>query len=237
MDCRHANLLLLFYRPGSTSELSAEDTSALESHLAACTACAARLKNQQAIDTTIATAINDVPVPGSLADRLKTQVAVYRKLMVRLRVVRFAMAASVLVLLYGAYIAVTRPVLDIPGLADDQDRYWQAPAHTAADWLVTNGLSDTLPEPFDLQLVTFAGRRDLQGVSTQAMRLEGTGRQSAWVYFLRPGDFHLRDAETGQYTSNVAVRVYRDLPGGWIVVVAYTGNNFNAFLRGPGADA
>ncbi len=76
----------------------------------------------------------------------------------------------------------------------------------------------------------------MQGVSTLTLRLDANGRQSATVYFVRPGDFNLRDVQTGQYTSNVAVRVYRDLPGGWTAVVAYTGNNLNAFLRAPGSE-
>lgn len=236
MDCPHANLLLMFYRPGRPSDLAVADAAALESHLATCPACAAKLAAQSARDGAIGAAMNAVPVPAGLADRLKVNVASQLKWAWRRTAVKYALAASVLVAAYGGFVAATRPTLDVAQLADDQDRLWQAPAVTISDWLAKNGLAESLPEAFDLQLATFAGRRDLQGVSTLAMRLDANGRQSATVYFVRPGDFNLRDVQTGQYTSNVAVRVYRDLPGGWTAVVAYTGNNLNAFLRGPGSE-
>lgn len=236
MDCPHANLLLMFYRPGRPSDLAPADAAALEAHLAACPACSANLAAQSARDSAIGAAMNDLPVPSGLANRLKANAASQLKWAWRRTAVKYALAASVLVAAYGGYVAAMRPTLDVAQLADDQDRLWQSPVRTASEWLAANGLTDSLPEAFDLQLATFAGRRDLQGVSTLALRLDANGRQSATVYFVRPGDFNLRDVQTGQYTSNVAVRVYRDLPGGWTAVVAYTGNNFNAFLRGPGSE-
>ena len=39
MTCDTARILLLFYRPGKTTDLAAEDVAALESHLAGCPAC------------------------------------------------------------------------------------------------------------------------------------------------------------------------------------------------------
>ena len=237
MDCTHAKLLLLFHRPGRSSDLAPEDAAALDAHLDACPACQATWSARQANDAALATVVRAVSVPSNLADRLKAKAAAQIRWAWRRSAVKYAIAASILLAVYGAYVAINRPTLDLTALADDQDRIWQTPGRTAADWLATNGLADTLPEPFDLQLATFTGHRRLQGVPTLAMRLDAERRQSAWIYFLRPGDFDLRDLATGQYTSNVAVRVYRDLPGGWTVLVAYTGNNFNAFLRGPGSDA
>lgn len=237
MDCSHARLLMVFHRPGQSSDLAAEDRVALESHLNSCPKCSAWFTQQTAVDRAISTAVQHVAIPATLADRLKSQAATRLKWAWRRKAVKYAMAASLLVAAYGAYIAITRPTLDVAGLADDQDRLWQAPARTAADWLVIHGLNEALPEPFDLQLVTFLGHRELQGRSTLAIRFDTTDRRMAWVYFVRSSHFNLRDASTGQYTSNVAVRVYRDLPGGWTAVVAYTGNNLNAFLRGPGSDA
>ncbi len=237
MDCPHANLLLLFHRPGRPSDLAPADAAALDAHLAACPACAATLAARTAQDAAVGAAMNAVPVPVDLPDRLKSNLASQLRWAWRRAAVKYALAASLLVAAYGAFVAYTRPVLDLAALADHQDRLWQAPGLTTADWLTEHRLTDALPEAFDLRLATFAGRRDLQGVPTLALRLDANGRQTAWVYFLRPADHNLREIATGQYTSNVAVRVYRDLPGGWTVVVAYTGNHFNAFLRGPGSDA
>jgi hypothetical protein len=237
MDCSHANLLSLFHRPGRPSDLAPEDAAALDAHFAVCPACAAALAARSAHDAAIGAALLAVPVPTDLPDRLRSNLASQLRWAWRRSAVKAALAASLLVAAYGAFVAFSRPTLDLAALSDHQDRLWQAPAHTATDWLAANGLSDALPEAFDLQLATFVGRRELQGVPALAMRLDANGRQTAWVYFLRSADHNLRDAQTGQYTSNVAVRVYRDLPGGWTVVVAYTGNNLNAFLRGPGSDA
>ncbi len=237
MDCPHAKLLLLFHRPGRPSDLAPEDAAALEAHLAGCPACAASHAARAAQDAVVGAAMRAVPVPADLPDRLKSNLASQLRWAWRRAAVRYALAASLLVAAYGAFVAYSRPTLDLAALADHQDRLWQAPAHSATDWLAEHRLADALPEAFDLQLATFVGRRELQGVPALAMRLDAPGRQSAWVYFLRPADHHLRDVATGQYTSNVAVRVYRDQPGGWTVVVAYTGNNFHAFLRGPGSDA
>jgi hypothetical protein len=232
MDCPHANLLMLFHRPDGASELSAEDAAALRGHLAACPACAAKLAQRTAQDKLVAAAMRNVPVPSGLADRLKQNAAGQLRSAWRRAAVKYALAACLLVTAYAGYGLLTRPTLDVARLADAQDTLWQAPDRTAGDWLAANDLTRAVPEDFALQLVTFTGRRDLQGVSVPAMRLDTNGN-TAWVYFLRPGDFNLRDAATGQYTSNVGVRVYRDLPDGWAAVVVYTGNNFNAFLRGP----
>jgi hypothetical protein len=237
MDCTHAKLLMLFHRPGRSSDLAPDDAAALSAHLAGCPACSAVLAARQSGDAAIAAAVQSVPVPANLADRIKAKAAAQLRWAWRRTAVKYALAASFLVAAYGAFVALNRPTLDLAALADEQDHLWQAPGRTATDWLAAHGLADVLPEPFDLQLATFTGHRRLQGVPALAMRLDSVRRQSAWVYFLRSADFDLRDLQTGQYTSNVAVRVYRDLPGGWTVVVAYTGNNFNAFLRGPGSDA
>lgn len=232
MDCPHANLLLLFYRPDGTSELTVEDAAALRDHLATCPACAAKLARQSAQDQFVSAAMRNVPVPSGLADRLKRDAAGQLGRIWRRTAMKYAVAACLLITAYGGYVAATRPYLDVAQLADAQDNLWQSPDRTAGEWLAANNLTRALPEDFALQLVTSTGRRDLQGVPTLAMRLDTNGN-TAWVYFLRPGQFNLRDAATGQYTSNVGVRVYRDLPDGWAAVVVYTGNNFNAFLRGP----
>ena len=237
MDCPHANLLLLFYRPDRPSDLSAEDTAALQTHLAACPACAAKLAKQTAEYRLLSAAVRNVPVPSGLANRLKQQAQSQLNSAWRRTAMKYALAASLLIAGCIGYTAATRPSLDVGQLADSQDTLWQAPDRTASDWLAANSLTNSLPEDFDLRLATFTGRRDLQGVPTLAMRLDATARQTAWVYFVRPGDFRLADAQTGQYTSNVGVKVYRDLPNGWTAVVVYTGNSLNNFLRPPGSAA
>jgi hypothetical protein len=129
-------------------------------------------------------------------------------------------------------------VLDVAGLAEFQDALSQAPEQTAAAWLNQHRLSEALPEEFDLQLARFVGRAEVQGQSTLALRLETANRrQTAWIYFVRTRDFRTSQAESGQYTSDTAVRVYRGQPGGWTVVVSYTGNDWKAFVKPPQSPA
>lgn len=236
MDCPHANLLLLFYRPDRPSDLSADDAAALQAHLAACPACAAKLAKQSAADRVLSAAVRDVPVPSGLADRLKQQAQSQINRAWRRTAAKCVAAAVLLVAGYVGYAAATRPTLDVGRLADAQDAVWQSPDRTASDWLTANGLTDALPEDFDLRLTTFAGRLDLQGVPTPALRLDAAGRQTAWVYFLRPRSFDPGQVEAWQI-SNVGVKVYRDRPNGWTAVVVFTGGSLNAFLRPPGSAA
>ncbi len=237
MDCPHANLLLMFYRPDRPTDLATDDAAALQAHLATCPACAAKLAQQSALDQRLSAAMRNVPVPTGLADRLQDQARSQIRRAWQRTAMKSALAASLLVAVYLGFVAATRPTLDVGQLADAQDTLWQSPDRTATAWLAANGLTNSLPEDFDLNLVTFAGRRDLQGVPTLAMRLDGPGRQTAWVYFLRSTAFDTSKAETGQYTSNVGVKVYRDLPNGWTAVVLYTGNSLTNFLRPPGSAA
>ena len=75
MTCDTARILLLFYRPGKTTDLAAEDVAALEAHLASCPACAALAGTQTAADAAIGRAFRQVPVPGGLRYRLREATA------------------------------------------------------------------------------------------------------------------------------------------------------------------
>ena len=75
MTCDTARTLLLFYRPGKTTDLAAEDVAALEAHLSTCPACAALVGRQTEADAAIGRAFRQVPVPGGLRDRLQARAA------------------------------------------------------------------------------------------------------------------------------------------------------------------
>jgi hypothetical protein len=234
MDCKNAQILLLFFRPDHTQDLGDEDTRALHDHLSTCSTCAARHARQLAEDRAIGKAVQAVAVPVGLSTKLKDRATTELNAAWRRTLTKYAVAATVLLLLYGGYIALTRPTFNLERISDHDDSLWQAPHQTATDWLTDNGLGSAMPQEYDLQLATFVGRRNVQGIPTLALRLDSTNRARAWVYFVRSRDFNLSKLENGQLTSYVAVRVHTEPGSKWTAVVVYTGNNLNAFLR-PGA--
>ncbi len=239
MDCPTARLLLLFYRPGRTSDLAQDDLSSLESHLQTCPACSASLAKQASAQAAIAKMIVDVPIPSQLKTQLHAQVTAKLSALWRAKWLARATATAAMatfgVLSYSAYLAVNRPTLDTESLTYSIETAMESPERNALDWLTAEQLMDKLPEDFDLRFVRFAGKRDLQGVSVNVLQLDSpNARQIAWVYFLAPGQFRTAKAPDSLSASNATTRIYRELPGGWTVVVTFTGNDLRPFLRSAG---
>ena len=69
MDCKTARQWLEFHRPRG-GELTAEDVAALEGHLAVCADCDAAVRAERAADAALARAMQAVPIPAGLQDRL-----------------------------------------------------------------------------------------------------------------------------------------------------------------------
>ena len=136
---------------------------------------------------------------------------------------------------WSAYQALNRPTLDTESLTYSIKTTMESPERNALDWLTAERLMDKLPEDFDLRFVRFAGKRDLQGVSVNALQLDSpNARQIAWVYFLAPGQFRTANVPDSVSASNATTRIYRELPGGWTVVVTFTGNDLRPFLKSAG---
>ena len=239
MDCQTARLLLLFYRPGRTSDLAQDDLSSLESHLQTCPACSASLAKQASAQSAIAKMIVDVPIPSQLKTQLHAQVTAKLSALWRAKWLARATATAAMatfgVLSWSAYLAANRPTLDTESVTYQTESALESPERNALDWLNAERLMDKLPEDFDLRFVRFAGKRDLQGVSVHALQLDSpNSRQIAWVYFLAPGQFRTASAPDSVSASNATTRIYRELRGGWTVVVAFTGNDLRPFLKSAG---
>lgn len=234
MDHEHARLLMLFHRPGGSPDLAAEEALALESHLTECPACMAVFRNRSAADARIATALKAVPVPaGPKAGLIRAAVnaanADSRRSWVRTAVGATAATLAVVVGVSG-YNLATRPRLDPDALAIDSEFVAEQPDRAARDWLTANRLP--LPDelPLNLQQVRFRGEVGLNGRPAPALLLAAPTGQTAWVYFLSPGRFDTSAAGNAQ-ASVASVRYYNGLPGGWSVMVVYTGNDIRPFLR------
>src|SRR6267142_1662781 len=73
MDCNHARLLLTFAR--DHADLDQSEADGLEEHLGQCPECAAAFAAEQRADAALAKAMNDVPVPAGLKERLLAKLA------------------------------------------------------------------------------------------------------------------------------------------------------------------
>lgn len=114
MDCQAARLLLWFKRPQS-SDLLAEDETALAQHLAGCSACSrlARLTAQE--NRLLGRAIRAVPVPSTLKERLLSHLDTQRIKLWRVERGRWLRRAgltllTLLVLCLGVLYWTLRPV-------------------------------------------------------------------------------------------------------------------------------
>jgi hypothetical protein len=240
MTCETARILLLFYRPGQTADLAAEDVAALEGHLVTCPACAAAAGRQSAADEAIGRAFREVSVPGALKDRLHTRTAEAAGQLWRnkwaTRASVMGLVAALWLTVWGVVIAINRPTLDTFALANDTQTAIERPESMARVWLNDLGLPGPLPEEFEFGLLSSFGHGELAGVRVPVLEFRNNGG-FARVYLLRPGQFHTKDAAETQ-NSLVTVRLYKDRPApGWVVVVVHTGTSLQPFLRVPAAPA
>jgi hypothetical protein len=239
MNCETARILLLFYRPGRTSDLAAEDVAALEGHLAGCPTCAALVARQAVADMAIGGAFRQISVPGGLKERLQTNAAAEAgRFWRRTWAARTAAAAAVLLvglLGWGWYVAATRPELDTLQLAAANEYAATYPDRAGPEFLAAQGIPGPLPEDFDFQRLTSYGFARVQGESVPMLEFRAGEGGFARVYVLRPGQFGVKEAEDTQ-NSTVTVRVYRDRPApGWTTVIVHPVTGLQPFLRPVGS--
>jgi len=237
MTCETARILLLFYRPGKTTDLAAEDVSALEGHLATCPTCAPLIAQQTATDGAIGRAVRQITVPGGLKDRLQTRTETEAgRLWRRKWTMRIAATAAVLItgfLGWNGDVAATRPAFDSWQLAAFNDELIQEPYRAGPEFLGRQGVPGPLPEDFDFQKMTSHGFAKVQGQTVPVLEFRAGENGIARVYVLRPGQFSTKDATETQ-NSTVTVRLYRDRPAaGWTTVIVHTGNGLQPFLKVP----
>jgi hypothetical protein len=234
MECRDAQFYLRFRRPGS-DELGPEVAGDLDRHLAGCEHCAAEATTASAFDTAVATAMQDVPVPVSLRNKLVAHVAEKRGTDLRRKAYRYAGTAAAVFLALGLTFGLFagRPNFSVyADLGQPRDDQLQNPSAAVSQWLAAQNLA-ALPEPFDPTLFDNADYHRIHERYVPCIRFrERHGSGWAEVYVLRRnGPFRLTDLRDFQ-GSNCQARVYddeqkfRDV----VFVVVHTGPDLRPFL-------
>jgi hypothetical protein len=99
MDCNHARLLLTFtYK---NAELDAAEAEALQAHLDQCPECEASARGERGLDDAIGRAMHAVPVPAGPKIELFDKLASEGRRRLRRSAVRVAIAASILLIVFG----------------------------------------------------------------------------------------------------------------------------------------
>ncbi|HEY1380104.1 MAG TPA: hypothetical protein VGF55_25090, partial [Gemmataceae bacterium] len=100
MECRDAQFYLRLRRH-TADELAPEVNADLDRHLAGCPGCAVDADRSARFDAALAVAMQNVPVPPGLRDRLVAKLSAQRGSVLRRRAYRYAGIAAALLLTVG----------------------------------------------------------------------------------------------------------------------------------------
>ncbi len=236
MDCDLARHLLAFQRPG---ELDAADVSALARHLAACPACAALTRHDQAFDRAVGAAVHAVPVPSGGRSRAAARVAAVRGAQVRRQLGAVFGATAGLVLavgIGGGVYARNLPVFDSNIAASESETVLEEPQAAVRAWFVERGVPAALPADFDFGRYFDHGAMPVLGKDVPAVTFVLPNPDSprvdfARVYVVTRGRFNLADIRAA-HASVRHVTVLADPAHPqvrWVVV--HTTPTLEPFLR------
>ena len=237
MQCRDAQFYLRLRRHAA-DELGADVAEPLDAHLAACPACAADARVAQSFDRALATAMRAVPLPAGLHDRLIAHAAGKRGATLRRRGYRYAGLVAASLLFVSVALGVfskTRPTVDTDALVREHDKQWQSPQavkESTRVWLTEQKLPDTLPLPFDYDLLVSRGFEQIEGRYVPVLVFRApTGSGIAKVYLFREdGRFNLKELREAQMSGTRAeVIVGKDKFRGATYVIIHTGPNLMPF--------
>jgi hypothetical protein len=251
MDCKTARYLLDFARPQGY-DLHADDQAALRKHLDVCTECDSLARAQHQFDHHLARAIQDVPVPTGLQDRLLKKLRQERDdwwKQLTGRVARYAaVAAALLLMTFGWFYWKGKQLLS-PTTEDlittlQAPYAWAPPTiEEAANYFRDHDQPVVLPAEFDSPYLTAFGLTELEGLGPKGIKVpflrfvrsspQSKSAQFAEVYVLRRKVFDLSQvvegADLGGYRVKVRVRKPTDEAA---YVIVYTGD-LQDLLTGP----
>lgn len=191
MDCTNARLLLPFQRAG---ELDAAENAALMAHLDSCPDCAALAESERRLDDALCCAMQRVPVPAGLQQRIRTRLAQAK----RPRPWAWAAAAAALLLAagLGGYFYWPRPHgLDMGYFVNATD----SDPEKVQEFYADLGVPMTPPAQFDYRLLERADVAHVQGqrVAHLCFFNGGDGQRSAvaHVYVLPRAQFARPDTQ------------------------------------------
>lgn len=239
MNCETARMLLTFFGTRG-SELAPEDAAALDTHVAACPGCAARLRDEQAFDGRVGRAMRAVAVPADLRGKIADSLAVERGAWFRGRAAALAGVAAALILGFGGYVAYEiqhAPALTADGVVEHEDQQVNDPAGRISRVLSEHGLRYNPQRAFDLRQLDTVSTERLMGRAVPMLHFRNLRKNTyANVYVvsdrtfnwkaLDPADATFR-SEYGHQVTVIPDAVRGDV--GYIVV--YTGDSLDVFLE------
>src|SRR5262245_23395244 len=233
-------LSTFFGRQGS--ELAAEDSAALDAHVASCPKCADLVKFERAFDDRIAKAMLAVPIPAGLKGRLLDGVSAHRGAWYRQKFYALAGVAAVVVLCVVGVVAWqigTAPELTLSEIVASHDAKARDPLNEdIAKVLGPRGLEFNPERRFDLNQFVKAGAGEFQRKQNVPFLVffNGTKNAQATVYVVRDRDFNWKNLpQDGSSVASIygfQVAVLRDTRRadvGYIVV--FTGAGLELFLE------
>jgi len=225
MNCELAQLRIAMGADGRTGE----GADALDTHLKACPDCA----STASFEAALASAMNAVPLPAGLHERLLKSASVRQAASFRRSVGRYlAIVATVLVAMSvatGVYWR-TRPNLDTNDLAIRGELERETPQETVQNWLVRKLLPAQLPLDFEYRWHSFHGLGELGDAEVPVVVFQ-RGAEFARVYIVKDSDAKLAQLKDAQ-SSLCKVTILR-IPGrpDLAYLILHSTDNLDPFLK------
>src|SRR5262245_23213739 len=224
MDCNHARLLLTFAR--DHADLDQSEADGLEEHLGQCPECAAAFAAEQRADAAIGKAMNAVPVPIGLKERLLAKLPRTRRSWRRWTVGTVAAAAVLVLAILFTWRVWLAPLPD-PDWANVPSRFVSAEDKEVVveDGFQEKGLPMAFPRQLNFGRLISCSIGEFQ--DRRVPRLDFFDKVTgsfAHVYVLSQRHFNV-NAELESYwriTRNQYMDVFRE--GGFLYLVVYTGS-------------
>jgi hypothetical protein len=219
--------MMLSFRP---ADLSADDRTALDAHVAGCPACQAAASN--GFDSSVRKHMTDITVPSTLAGTLHRQADRHdharwrRAASITTLAAILAMSVVVGVMAYGYW---RKQTLDTEQIAADFDHRRDYADTQLSKWLKENSLPAELPWMLDPRLTVFRGTGDLQGKAVPTVMLQN-GRHLAQLSIVSESQFRLDVAKLQTVTSSWG-RVEVLHVNGLVFVIQYTSNDLVPFQK------
>ena len=246
MDCNLARQLMVFRRTSGPSELSRDDVTALNAHVATCPTCTLQLEQQATFDASITKAMKSVLVPAGAKNRVLMATITKQTTQFRRKLLTTASLAACLLLAVGfatGFFHNLRPAFDTHQLAWTNERILETPERSVQEWLASQDLPTTAPIEFDYFNYLEHSKQTEQGrdvpVVTFVVRQPNSPRYDfAKMYVITDGQFNFKKLKDDQ-TSLCTVSVFRDprRPGiAWVVLhTTQTIDPFRKPIPVPGA--
>jgi hypothetical protein len=228
-------LEILHFVGNKQHELIAEERSAFESHRAVCPACAQAATQQQAWESRVAFAIQQIPIPTGLACRVRQSIQGRARRDRRIRrASHLSLAASLGLCAFLGYAWHQRKQVE-----NTEPIYAEyiSPVSIYEQWLesLNQGFFPTVR--FNTRLIASAGPAEYMPgrVVPSFILVNARYNVTAQLFVLPADNFDLKEwqALQGPRVSRYRIVQDRQRPDEVIYFVVFTGPDFEHFLEGP----